>query len=163
MNEYPFPGYRFTVSLDPADARLPADQAQYVPELPEGGFQEVTGLGAELEVFEYREGGRNDFVHKLPVAHSWTNIVLRRGLVEDDRLWRWYEAGLHQSLGARRDGSIALQTPDGQVVYEWHFLGGIAVKWKGPDLNALEGAVALEEIEIAHHGVVQVRVGGGAS
>ena len=31
-----------------------------------GNFSEVSGLGAEIDIEEYREGGVNDFVHKLP-------------------------------------------------------------------------------------------------
>ena len=40
-----------------------------------GGFTEVSGLESEVEVEEYREGGVNGFVHKLPVR---TKFALRR-------------------------------------------------------------------------------------
>ena len=35
-----------------------------------GGFTEVSGLESEIEVEEYREGGVNGFVHKLPGQHQ---------------------------------------------------------------------------------------------
>src|SRR6185503_9839788 len=121
-----------------ADAYIPPAQALLLPLFVGGAFMEAKGLGADLEVLAYPEGGRNDFVHQLPVRHSWQRIVLRRGLVRDPGLFFWYQAGLTQSLGARRDGCIILLTPRGTPAMSWAFRGGIAVKWNGPDLNALQ-------------------------
>jgi phage tail-like protein len=154
--ERPLPAYSFFVTLDPADAYLPPPQAALVPYVAAGAFQEVRGLGADLEVTTYAEGGVNDFVHQLPVRHSWTRIALRRGLVRDGSLFTWYQAGLTQSLGARRDGSILLVTPAGVPAMAWTFRAGLAVKWTGPELNAMQNAVAIEGLEIAHHGIEQV-------
>jgi phage tail-like protein len=156
MTELPLPAYRFIVTLDPADAYLPPAQAALLRLLAGGAFQEVKGLGADLEVTTYAEGGVNDFVHQLPVRHSWSKLSLRRGLVRDPGLWSWYLAGLTQSLGARRDGAILLLTPAGNPAMAWTFRGGIAAKWIGPELNAMQNAVAIEGLEIAHHGIEQV-------
>lgn len=126
-----------------------------IPLLASGGFQEVSGLGAELEVTAYPEGGMNDFVHQLPVRHSWGRIVLKRGLLIDTALWRWYQAGLSQSLGARRDGTVILMTPLGIPAVAWNFRGGLAAKWTGPTFDAMRDAVAIESLEIAHEGLDQ--------
>lgn len=154
----PLTSYRFIVTLNPGDAYLPARQAAQVILFAIGGFQEVKGLGADLEVTAYAEGGVNDYVHQLPVRHSWTRISLRRGLALGRGLWEWYEAGLTQSLGARRDGAILLLSTEGIPMVAWEFYGGIAAKWSGPELNAMQNAVAIEGIEIAHQGVRQVSV-----
>jgi phage tail-like protein len=98
----------------------------------------------------------NDHVHLLPVRHSWTRITLRRGCVRDPGLWSWYIAGLTQSLGARRDGSIILLTPAGTPAMSWTFQAGLAAKWVGPELNAMQNSVAVETLEIAHEGLVPV-------
>jgi phage tail-like protein len=156
MTELPLPAYRFIVTLDPADAYLPPPQAALLTLFAGGSFQEVKGLGADLEVMPYAEGGMNDFVHQLPVRHSWTRLSLRRGLVRDPGLYFWYVAGLTQSLGARRDGAVLLLTPRGTPAMAWTFRAGIAVKWTGPELGAMQNAVAIEGLEIAHHGIVQV-------
>jgi phage tail-like protein len=158
-DEYPLSAYRFIVTLNPGDAYLPPAQAARVKLFANGEFQEVKGLGADLEVTTYAEGGLNDFVYQLPVRHSWTRISLRRGLVRDRGLWDWYLAGLAQSLGARRDGSVILLTPDGKPAMSWEFKGGLAAKWIGPEFNAMQNTVAVEGLEIAHHGVRQVNVG----
>lgn len=153
--DYPLGNFTFFVTLDPADAYLPPFQAQTLPMVAAGAFQEVRGLGADLEVMPYAEGGVNDHVHQLPVRHTWTRISLKRGLVRDAGLFGWYRAGLTMSLGARRDGSIVMTSPDGVPVMAWQFRAGIAVKWSGPDFNAMQGAVAVESLEIAHHGLEQ--------
>lgn len=152
----PLPGHRFLVTLDPADAYLPPLQSALVFLVAAGQFEEVKGLGAELEVLKYPEGGRNDYVHQLPVRHSWMNITLKRGTVQDAGLWFWYLAGLTGSIGARRDGAIILLTPLGVPAIAWEFRAGLAVKWTGPELNAMQNAVAVESIEIAHEGLTQI-------
>jgi phage tail-like protein len=154
----PLPGHRFLVSLDPADPYLPPAQAAQIRLIAAGEFSEVTGLGAQLEVLAHPEGGRNDYVHQLPVRHSYTKIVLSCGIVRDPGLFLWYQAGMTQSLGARRDGSIILLTPSGVQAVGWIFRGGLACGWKGPELKATANAVAVESLEIAHEGLLQVRL-----
>ena len=154
--EDPLVGFRFIVTLDPGEFKFPTSGADLVPFVVLGQFQEVKGLGAELEVFSYAEGGQNDFVHQLPVRHTWSRITLRRGVVRDAGLFFWYTAGLTQTLGARRNGAITLLTPNGTPAIIWSFFDAIATKWIGPDLSSMQNAVAVESIEIAHHGLIQL-------
>ena len=81
-------------------------------------------------------------------------------MVKDPILWRWYQAGLSQSLGARRDGAILLLGPSGDLAMTWTFKGGLAAKWIGPSFNAMDNAIALEGLEIAHQGL-SLDVAGG--
>ena len=148
--------YRFIVTLDPGDAYLPPAQALLLPLVAAGAFQEVTGLGAQLEVVSYPEGGRNDSVHQLPLRHSWNRITLKRGVVRDRLLWNWYQTGLNDSLGARRDGAVIVLDRTGVPAMAWAFHGGLAAKWSGPDLHAEQNAVAIESMEIAHEGLTNV-------
>jgi len=156
----PLLAFRFVVNLDAADAYIPSRQAQLVPVMVEAGFQEVSGLGAQLEVTPYAEGGLNDYVHQLPLRHSWNRIVLKRGITRDEGVWKWYLAGLSQSIGARRDGSITLLNADGAPAMSWFFRGGLASKWDGPAFNAQQGSFAIESLEIAHEGIDQIRLSG---
>lgn len=160
MSDELLPAFRFLVTLDAADAYLPAAQAALVPKVAAGAFQEVRGLGADLEVTAHPEGGVNHYVHQLPVRHTWTRISLKGGVVRDLGLWKWYVAGLHDSLGARRDGCVILQGLDGKPAIAWQFHAGLAVKWQGPEFNAMQGAVAIESLEIIHHGLELVAVAG---
>ena len=156
MSEYPLTGYRFLVTLSPGDAYLPAAQAALLPLVAGGSFLEVKGLGADLEVTPYPEGGVNDHVHQLPVRHSWKRLSFRTGLVSGPGLWDWYQAGLTQSLGARRDGAVVLMTPAGVPAMSWMFHAGLAVSWTGPEMNAMQNTVAIEGLDVAHEGLIQV-------
>lgn len=151
--EDPFGGFNFFVSLDPTDAHLPAAQAALIPIMAIGAFTEVKGLGGELEVQPYAEGGVNDFVHQLPVRHTWGRITMRRGVVRDLALWFWYQAGLNGSLGARRDGCVTLCDETGMPAVVYVFRRALATKWIGPELSALQSNVAIDAIEIAHEGL----------
>jgi len=152
----PLAKFRFIVTLDPGDAYLPPAQALLLPLVASGAFQEVTGLGAQLEVVNYAEGGRNDSVHQLPLRHSWNRITLKRGVVRDRVLWTWYQTGLADSLGARRDGAVIVLDAAGAPAMAWAFHGGLAAKWSGPDLHGEQNAVAIESLEIAHEGLTNV-------
>ena len=156
--ENPIPGFRFLVVLDPGELKIPTGLPDLVPLVVLAQFQEVKGLGAELEVLPYAEGGRNDYVHQLPVRHTWSRITLKRGLIRDLGLFYWYTAGLTQTLGARRNGAIVLMTPKGTPAIIWSFFDAIATKWVGPELNSMTNALAVESIEIAHQGIISFPV-----
>jgi phage tail-like protein len=151
--EDPLPAFSFFVSLDPSDAHLPLAQKLLIPTMALGAFCEVKGLGGELEVMPYAEGGMNDFVHQLPVRHTWGRITLRRGVIRDMALWVWYVGGLHGSLGARRNGCITVCDESGLPAVIYVFRKALATKWYGPDLNAMQSAAAIDGLEIAHEGI----------
>ena len=155
------PAFRFLVTLNPADAFIPRELIGVALEQAPGAFQSATGLSASLDVLAYAEGGRNSFVHQLPVRHSWGRITLSHGIAMDATLFAWYEAGLTGALGARRDGAILMQNAAGQLAMVWTFTGGIAASWKGPDFSAQDERSAIESLEIAHHGIKALPVPGG--
>lgn len=137
----PVPAFRFRVEIEGIDV---------------AGFQEATGLEAELEVHEYREGGRNDFVHKLPGAVRYpSNLVLRRGIADSEALWRWCERSLDGIEGrvSRRTVDVVLLDAAARERRRWTFYGAYPVKWTGPQLRAETEEVALESLELAHRGL----------
>lgn len=148
--------FRFLVLLDPTDAFIPRELASIALELAPGAFHSCTGLGGELEVTQYAEGGRNDYTHQLPVRHSWNRITLSKGIARDSSLFAWYEAGLFGQLGARRDGAIVMLSRNGIPSMTWTFTAGLAARWTGPELNAGSDGLAVESLEIAHQGIKSV-------
>lgn len=149
--ESPLPAYNFYVDFDAPS--LTTLQSLELALMAAGGFAEAKGLGGELEVMAYPEGGVNDFVHQLPVRHTWGRITLRRGVVRDAALWNWYQAGLVGSLGARRNGAITLCDEAGLPAMRWAFRDALAAKWFGPELNAGQSTVAIDGLEIVHQGL----------
>lgn len=145
-------GYNFSVRMvetaKPASAVLSS-----IAPAPESGFSECSGLEATMQVEEYREGGRNTGVLKFPGHVSHASIRLKRGATSSRDLWDWHESFL-RGRGKRRDGIIQLHNDTGDVVRSWRFQRGLPVKWVGPMLVANQGAVAIEELEIAHEGLI---------
>jgi len=118
-----------------------------------GGFSEVTGLTAEIEVEDYREGGLNEYVHRLPGGAKYpANLVFKKGLTYADHLWRWHRE-VRQGRVERRNGSILLFNSLGVEAKRWNFEGAIPVRWVGPDLRASTAEVAVETLELAHQGL----------
>ena len=116
-----------------------------------GYFTEATGLSAEIEVMSFNEGGRNDFVHKLPTRMKHPNLVLKRGVTRTQDLQDWF---LDSWMGPRRKAvSLTMINEAGQAVRGWSFAQAFPVKWTGPNFNAGQAASAVEAIEIAHDGV----------
>jgi phage tail-like protein len=118
------------------------------------GFSECSGLEATVEIFEYKEGGVNDYVHKFPTRASFANLTLKHGVIYlYDDLWSWHNDFV-QGNGNRKDGLIVLLDESRTPAKVWKFKRGIPMKWVGPSLNATQSAVAIESLEIAHEGLI---------
>ncbi len=116
-----------------------------------GGFAEVTGLAAEVEVLDVVEGGQNDFVHRLPGRTRHTNITLSRGLATT-QLWEWF-AALAGGAIDRRTTVVELHEPRSEApAMRWVLASAFPCKWNGPELKADQSLVAIESIELCHHG-----------
>ena len=83
-----YSSYRFWVEIDG---------------LTEGAFSECTGLQVETEVFEWEEGGLNQFKYRLPGRMKFTNLTLKRGIATAD-LWKWYAEGVEGKIQRRKIG-----------------------------------------------------------
>jgi len=117
-----------------------------------GGFSEVNGLQAEIETEDYREGGLNDYIHKLAgPARYPSNLVLKQGLTDAAELWAWFQDAAQGKI-ERKNVSIILLDSSGQELCRWNFTKAYPVKWNGPDLRATGGDVAVETLELAHSG-----------
>jgi phage tail-like protein len=132
----PFHVFRFRVEFDHVD---------------HGGFSRVKGIVRETKVESRREGGVNDFEHKLATLTSYGNLTLERGLV-DDHLWAWHEAVVEGRV-RRRNLTLALRDQTNTEVWRWLVEGAFPVKWVGTDLDAASGQVLVESVELAHHGI----------
>jgi len=91
-----------------------------------GRFREISGLQIDVEVETYTEGGENGFVHKLPGRMTWPNLVLKRGITEQDVLMNWLQDavgdGMTQRNGKtkRTTAAIVLMSTDGQRMRSWN-------------------------------------------
>jgi phage tail-like protein len=116
------------------------------------GFAECSGLSAEVEVFEYREGGVNGYTHRFAGAAKYPPLVLRRGMTDSNELWNWHLSAVKGSV-IRRNGTIHLLDAEGQTIKHWHFVRAYPTRWTGPELRAGTSSVAFESIELTHEGL----------
>ncbi len=139
----PFPTFKFHVA---------------VGDITEAAFTECSGLDMSTEVFEYMEGGCNDYVHKFPVRTRFSNVTLKRGFATSNELYRWYrelEDSLRQGKAfSFRQVTITLRTTASQEeMMRWTLDKAFPVRWVGPALRSSEAAMAIETLEFAHHGI----------
>lgn len=110
-----------------------------------GGFLHCSGLGGEVSVFEFTEGGTMS-PRKFPDERAVSNVVLERGVVRSQELYSWFVKG------DSRDGAIVLLNADGREEIRWELKRAWPCRWSGPSLDARESAVAVEWIELVHEG-----------
>lgn len=141
--------------MPPGDRNDPYAQFNFLVEIEgvaRGGFTEASGLNAEQEVVEYREGSEDTTVRKLPGLKTFPNIMLKRGWTKDFQLWLWRKTVLDGTT-ERRSGSIVLLDEARQEALRFNFREGWICKWEGPQLNSTTNEVAIESIEICHEGI----------
>ncbi|HKP82020.1 MAG TPA: phage tail protein [Pyrinomonadaceae bacterium] len=119
-----------------------------------GGFSDVTGLEVRTEVDEHREGGVNDFVHKIAKETRYQNLTLKRGITDKTDLWDWHQQVVTGDV-ERKTVSVILLDQQGNEKWRWIFRDAYPVKWNGTDLNAAGNTVLVESVELAHHGMTK--------
>jgi len=154
---HPKPGYRATASGSGSTLPDPIGELRFLVEikgiqnLKLGAFSDCTGLSAEWDVFEYQEGGRNEFVHKFRNRLKFPNLVLKRGVTYENGLLEWFFRD--QDRDKRDSVLVTLLGHDGRPVRSWEFARAFPLKWQGPAMNAKSTNVAIETLEIGHEGL----------
>jgi phage tail-like protein len=124
-----------------------------IDNLSTGAFSEVTGLTADGDAVDYREGtDLRSNVRKLPGLRKYTNITLKRGYTTNHELWDWY-MNIVNGLADRRNVTIVLKNEQRQPVLRWHADEAWINKIEGPSLKASGNEVAIESLEIVHEGL----------
>ncbi len=116
-----------------------------------GMFTQCSGLELRVDVLEYAEGGNNEFVHQLPGQLSYPNVVLTRGLTNEDAVFKWF--GATRTNAELKEMTITFQTHKQQPIRTFTFANAFPVRWTGPASEAGTATVALETLEIAHGGL----------
>jgi phage tail-like protein len=128
-----------------------------------GAFSEVSGLEATMTPKALREGGRNWGEVQLAGPTTFAPIVLKRGLTGADDLWTWFDVTTRgANYGLRYAGRIDVFPHDrelpGAPRFRWTLHRALPTRFKGPDLSATATQVAIEELHLAHEGLVLERL-----
>lgn len=137
----PVPGFRYAVRIQGLDAAW---------------FTECSGLTIERKTVPHEEGGLNAYVHQLPDRITQSRITLKRGIA-DRELWKWFvgkdDIGLWESKVEPRNLSIVLYNVDRSEAQRWNIERAYPVKWSGPTFKPEGTEVAVETLELVHHGL----------
>ena len=138
--ERPYSQFNYLVNLGASD-----------PASVEAGFQEVTGLGIEITVAEYRNGNEaTNATRKITAGYKATDVTLKRGLIGTDDLYTWVNQVRSGAQDALRNVRIQLRSEDRQTIaVTWTLRNARPTKYTGPSLNAKGTDVAIEELVLA--------------
>src|SRR5215813_7552487 len=119
---------------------------------PDAGFQEVSGIGMEVTVAEYRNGNeKENSVRKITGLNKSTDVTLKRGVIGSLSLYDWLNDIRNGNQGALRTVVVQLQNEDHtQVVQTWKLMRARIIKHISGPLNAKGTDVAMEELTLAY-------------
>jgi phage tail-like protein len=122
----PYGAFNFIVSFDGAELQ------------PFAGFSDVSGLGSEIKIAEYRNGNeKENHVRKVPGTHSKT-------------LWDWIKQTRTSGPAAQKTVTITLLDEAQAPVQSWVLRGVVPSKYTGPTLAGKGGGdVAMEELVLS--------------
>ena len=141
LRERPYVRFNFLVDLatgntDGADA----------------GFEEVSGIGMEVTVAEYRNGNEKDnSVRKITGLNKSSDVTMKRGVIGSLTLYEWLHQIRNGDQNALRNIVVQLQNEDHTaVVQTWKLLRARIIKHTSGPMNAKGTDVAMEELVISY-------------
>jgi phage tail-like protein len=148
----PFTGFNFSVELRIKDL---------LPRVCNAAFSECDGLEMTMEAKTIKEGGNNAQLHRVAGLLAYGTLTLKRGMTATFDLWDWF-AGVAEDPSIRADGEVVLLAPDGAGERARFVMQRcLPVKLKAPALNARDGAVAIEELQLVYESLTLKRPSGG--
>lgn len=141
---YPFTAFNFSIEITKA-----GDASQ----LCSAAFSECDGLEMTMEVKTIREGGANARQVRLTGPATYGQLTLKRGMTANFDLWEWFSAVLADP-SLRASAEVVLLAPDGTERARFVLDRCVPVKLKAPALNAKDGIVAIEELQLAYESLL---------
>lgn len=140
LRERPYSQFNFLVDLGTGDTAS-----------VQAGFQEVSGLGLEITVAEYRNGNEKDNApRKITGMYKVPDVTLKRGVIGALDLYQWLDQVRSGSQDQLRTVTIQLQNEDhSSVVMEWKLTNARPIKYTGPSLSGKGTDVAVEELVLS--------------
>jgi len=138
---HPYGAFNFLVAIDGSEAL--------------GGFSDVSGLGTEITIAEYRNGNeRENHVRKVPGIHKVGDVTLKRGIVNSKSMWDWITLTRNEGVKGQKNVVVTLLDEARNAVQSWKLRGVVPMKYTGPTLAAKGGGdVAMEELVLSAEAV----------
>ncbi len=119
---------------------------------PDAGFQEISNVGMEVTVAEYRNGNeKENSVRKIVGLNKATDVTMKRGVIGSLTLYNWLNQIRNGDQTALRNIVIQLQNEDHtSVVQTWKLLRARIIKHTSGPMNAKGTDVAMEELVVSY-------------
>ena len=145
MPRDPYRNFRFVVEIDG---------------FVRAGFNKVTGIKHTVAVTDYREGGDNEVMRKLPGQSTFDPLVLERGISDDEDFQAWQaeifsvtNVGQSGSVEAwRRDVVIYLKDKAGVFVKKWTYKNCWPSDNEFSDLDAGDSGILVDTLTLQNEG-----------
>lgn len=140
FRERPYSQFNYLVDLGTGDT-----------ESPQAGFSEVSGLGMEINIAEYRNGNEKDNApRKITGTYKVPDVTLKRGVIGATDLYEWLDDVRNGAQDALRDITIQLLSEDrADVAVSWELRNARPIKYTGPTLSGTGTEIAVEELVLA--------------
>ncbi|WP_268034048.1 phage tail protein [Algoriphagus sp. PAP.12] len=122
------------------------------PDFPEMdcSFQEVSGLKVTVKVTEKMEGGDNYFIHYLPSPPKYSNLVLKRALIQSSQLDSWCRDALEDFKFQPLDLQVILLGSQGEPLSSWSVYKAIPLSWELSTLGSTKNELAIETLTLKY-------------
>ena len=133
----PFKDYSFLLEID---------------NVPSAAFSDVSGLAAEAEVIEYREGSdKTTSSRKLPGRVRYGDVTLARGLTTSRDLYDWWMTTVN-GIVDRRNAAIILLDDARNEALRWVLREVWVSGIEFGGLHAEGNEVLIESVVLTHEG-----------
>lgn len=144
QRDNPYGAFNFKVT---ADRFGEADSVQ-------GGFSEVSGLGIEVTVADYRNGNDpENHARKIPLTFKSGDVTCKRGLIGTNSFFAWIK-DVRDGVQANMRATVTIELLDeahSATVMTWRLTNAFPSKYTGPPLKAAGGTeVAMEELVLSY-------------
>jgi phage tail-like protein len=141
VRERPYVQFNFHVNLGDG-----------VTNTPQAGFQEVSGIGMEVTITEYRPGNYAfNNVIKTAGLNKATDVTMKRGVIGSLDLYRWLDDVRNGANNGLRTVTVELKSEDrSQTVQTWRLINARIMKHVSGPFNAKGTDVAMEELTLSY-------------
>ncbi|MBI3347818.1 MAG: phage tail protein [Burkholderiales bacterium] len=123
-----------------------------VTNTPQAGFQEVSGIGMEVTITEYRPGNYAfNNVIKTAGLNKATDVTMKRGVIGSLDLYKWLDDVRNGANNGLRTVTVELKSEDRtQTVQTWRLINARIMKHTSGPFNAKGTDVAMEELTLSY-------------
>lgn len=113
-----------------------------------GSFQEIGGLGVDIEVVEITDAAKDTTTRKRPGTTKYSEVTLKRTLSADKSFWNWVKSIRDGKRDFRTNGAINVYDMGGELVASWEITNVWPSKWSASDLDVGSDDLMQEDVTL---------------